>query len=270
MNKLYGRARRQCQSLWRNLYILPLILFAWAAAATTSITETKMVGFQTNLLFHAPYITPAKASLTLGSADLISVNSSWYPHSYLIIEPDITGSYTIETTANTALSNGHHDTMLFLYSPSFDSAAPLANIFAGNDDIVTGNIQYSRMTTNLTAGVRYYLVVTSWYSTDVGRVEVTLTGPGNFTYYNSAPNVVGLSAQNASIGTPMAPAGSAAMVDVQLLSANTGLGNYAGSTIHVARQGGAHTNDVFAFSTNGATFTATGGNLLYGSSIFGT
>ncbi len=250
--------------------LIPLIVFAWAATANGSITETNMVGFQNILLFHAPYIPAGQASLTVGSAQLTTVSPSWYPYSYLIIEPDTTGSYIIETTPNTALSFGYHDTMLFLYTSSFDATAPLTNIYAGNDDIVASSIRYSRITTNLTAGVRYYLVITTYRPDYFGRVEVTLTGPGNFTYYNSAPDVASLASTNAYIGTAMTPAGSAGWVDVQLLSTNTGFGDYAGSSLSVTRQGGANTNDVFGFSTNGATFTASGGNLLSGSAVFGT
>jgi len=59
--------------------------------------------------------------------------------------------------------------------------------------------------------------------------------------------------------------------DVDLDAKNGGNGDYAGASIVMARTGGANAQDVFGFSSSGATFTVSGGNLVDGSNnVFAT
>ena len=177
----------------------------------------------------------------------------------------ITGNYTIETTAGTTLAG--KDTTLFLYS-SFDPNHPLSNFIAGNED-QPGSV-LSKISVMLTAGSTYTLVITSYYTSETGTVEVKISGLGETTFQNTAPDLVALDATTEVTGAVIKPGAGAGALDVQLLSLNSGNGDYAGSTLSVARHGGASANDIFNLNASGASFTISGANLQLSGSTFAT
>jgi hypothetical protein len=86
--------------------------------------------------------------------------------------PSVTGSYTFD-----GFFDG--DGYGALYQTSFDPASPCTNFLLANDD---GNVGLDpRLTLNLTAGVTYYLVTTTFANGAVGNYSWTYTGPGGST-----------------------------------------------------------------------------------------
>jgi uncharacterized delta-60 repeat protein len=60
------------------------------------------------------------------------------------------------------------------------------------------------------------------------------------------------------------------IIDPELTAINNGYGNYAGATLTLSRNGGANTQDVFAFNTTGALFTVSGSDIQSGGQTFAT
>lgn len=79
-----------------------------------------------------------------------------------------TASHTIETTAATVNYSGgaasNNDTFIALYSGNFNPASPTVGLVACNDDIGGGSV-LSRITSNLTTGSGYEIVITTYTST---------------------------------------------------------------------------------------------------------
>ncbi|WP_229427241.1 PEP-CTERM sorting domain-containing protein [Massilia atriviolacea] len=79
------------------------------------------------------------------------------------------GAYSFLTTAA-------FDSMVFLYSPSFDPGAALTNALIGNDDLL--GTTTSGFVANLDAGTSYVLVITGYEGFEYGRHSTTIGGPG--------------------------------------------------------------------------------------------
>jgi hypothetical protein len=85
---------------------------------------------------------------------------------------DVSGSYDF-----LSLAAGNWDNFLFLYSPSFNPAAPLLNGVVGNDDFPTiGRSGFNAVALN--AGTSYVLVTTGFEAPNFGAFTNTITGPG--------------------------------------------------------------------------------------------
>ena len=82
------------------------------------------------------------------------------------------GEYSFLTTAQ-------FDTFAFLYAPSLNAAAPLANSLIGNDDRV--GLTTSGFAYGLTAGVDYTLITTAFENGDAGFYSSTIGGSGAIT-----------------------------------------------------------------------------------------
>lgn len=82
------------------------------------------------------------------------------------------GAYTFLTTAA-------FDSLVFLYSPSFDSSSSLTNALIGNDDLL--GTTTSGFVTNLAADTPYVLVITGFEGFEYGKYSTTIGGPGTVT-----------------------------------------------------------------------------------------
>lgn len=86
---------------------------------------------------------------------------------------------------NTGVSPANWDNYLFLYSGSFNAAAPLTNVIIGNDDFPSIGVSgFNGL--NLLAGVDYYVVTTGFGNSNAGSYRLEITGrtgtafiPGN-------------------------------------------------------------------------------------------
>lgn len=94
---------------------------------------------------------------------------------------DTSGSYTMEVLSTTM---PEEDTIMVLYTPSFDPANPLTNCTDYNDD---SNGFLSAITSNLTAGTPYVVVTTSFSNGEVGDISNEITGPGNISLAGQGP-----------------------------------------------------------------------------------
>ena len=99
---------------------------------------------------------------------------------YLGSNPDcpcILGDHSYAVQAFSTAASGNHDmetvapssgvdTLIMLYSPSFDPSDPTANLITCDDD---GGSAWplSKITANLGAGVQYQVMVTTWNATPV-------------------------------------------------------------------------------------------------------
>lgn len=79
------------------------------------------------------------------------------------------GVYTFLTTAT-------FDSLVFLYSPSFDPSASLTNALIGNDDLF--GTTTSGFAANLAADTPYVLVITGFEGFEYGKYSTTIGGPG--------------------------------------------------------------------------------------------
>lgn len=105
------------------------------------------------------------------------------------------GTYDISV-----LSDFDLDLMLFLYGDSFDPSDALANFIAGVDSTFDGEEEAFLLT--LTAGMQYYLVVTSFFN--VGQLYSEGTFTGEITGPGQA--VLGVIPEPASISFLLIPA----------------------------------------------------------------
>lgn len=159
---------------------------------------------------------------------------------------DTSGSYTVEVLSTTMPAG---DTIMVLYTPSFDPANPLTNCTAYNDDS-TGLL--SAITSNLTAGTPYVVVTTSFDNGEVGDVSNEITGPGNISLAGQGPQ--------ADVGiTLSAPTGVAigGTYDYDLSASNAGPEAATNTTVTVTLPGDVN----FVSSTCGAT--AVGGTVTW-------
>lgn len=93
-------------------------------------------------------------------------------------------TYKITTTAAgdyTFLTSGEFDTFAFLYGGTFDPTAPLTNVLAANDDLISPPLTNSGFTFSLAAGTDYYYVTTGFADTDSGSFSTTIGGGGTIT-----------------------------------------------------------------------------------------
>ncbi|CAF0989789.1 unnamed protein product [Adineta ricciae] len=88
-------------------------------------------------------------------------------------------------------SSGSLDTYGYLYSGTFDPFNPTANLVTSNDD--DGGSRQFMMNATLQASVQYIIVVTSYYTFNLGSYTVTITGPGSVA--PSLLNITGLTTQ---------------------------------------------------------------------------
>ncbi|WP_187367189.1 FxDxF family PEP-CTERM protein [Massilia mucilaginosa] len=79
------------------------------------------------------------------------------------------GVYSFLTTAA-------FDSLVFLYSPSFDPSSSLTNALIGNDDLF--GTTTSGFVANLDANTTYVLVITGYEGFEYGQHSTTIGGPG--------------------------------------------------------------------------------------------
>lgn len=113
------------------------------------------------------------------SSDLSGdVSSDIYYYALFKLTPSVTAEYRIETTEASDLDD---DTQLLLYS-SFNEDDPTENIIAANEDIdFLGDNYLSKIEIELTQGVDYYLVLTSYWADTTGNVEFSIS-PDNIQF----------------------------------------------------------------------------------------
>lgn len=172
-----------------------LILMATGAALAFSSGALAQSAYWTGDTTSGPTMLGRPSSFTF----LSSSASNFHYHS----EPfyvSASGEYTAESNTNAPF--GDFDGYLLIYGNSFDPTSPLANLIAGDDDfsgaftVLSGSsasgVRASRIilgdfsnfggsTTglNLTAGVQYYAVQTSYGAGAAGSFEAAIGGgPG--------------------------------------------------------------------------------------------
>ena len=148
-----------------------------AAAPTQSISSALVTPFSTSLQNSSPTFSrpiPVDAMgnpLYVGNAT--QFQPGYMPFSYSVqpITTPVSGNFDIEV-----ISGSFEDTMLYIYQGSFNPASPLTNLVVANDDQAATYL--SKITSwPLTAGVSYYLVVTSYDQGVTGTVNFQGSGP---------------------------------------------------------------------------------------------
>jgi hypothetical protein len=89
------------------------------------------------------------------------------------LTPDATGTYSIAVTNCVP----DLDPTLYIYVGSFDPANPTVNLVAGDDDDGPG--LYSLIEWDMTAGTKYFAVMSTFSTGETGHVYFSATGPGN-------------------------------------------------------------------------------------------
>ena len=114
----------------------------------------------------------ARYNRAYGCGSLSSTGTSALYDAYTF-QVDADGVYSMETGLI-----GLPDTVLTLYTPSFDSSDATVNCLAYHDDINYPSNRASRIEYSLTAETDYVVVVTSYYNTETGSYTLTIDGPG--------------------------------------------------------------------------------------------
>ncbi|MEZ5454835.1 MAG: DUF11 domain-containing protein [Lysobacteraceae bacterium] len=208
-----------------------------AAPRTDSVAAT--VGYTGTIPASPTFNRPSSCSTLSGVGSAVGYHEQGFT-------VDTSGSYTVEVLSTTMPGA---DTIMVLYTPSFDPANPLTNCTAYNDDS-TGLL--SAITSNLTAGTQYVVVTTSFDNGEVGDVSNEITGPGNISLAGQGPQ--------ADLGiTLSAPTGVAVggTYDYDLSASNAGPEAATNTTVTVTLPGDVN----FVSSTCGAT--AVGGTVTW-------
>ena len=163
------------------LVLFPAVGTVQAATITYSGSLTASTpSFFTPLLIDAP-CSPE------GTLDVVP--SRYHTQNFSV---DTAGTYTLTNLSNTFPDL---DSILLLYSPSFDPTNALTNLIAINDDGVAGTFR-SELICPLAAGTPYVLVTTT----------VANLGTGDFTNQLSGPGIITLGAVPTPTLTPTVPA----------------------------------------------------------------
>ncbi|MEY4863984.1 MAG: hypothetical protein RLZ51_2079, partial [Pseudomonadota bacterium] len=85
---------------------------------------------------------------------------------------------------------------------------------------------------------------------DFSLIRLNPDGSLDTTFNGESVNTLGGSANYTENAAPVALDTSVSIVDVDLAALDGGIGNYAGASITLRRQGGAHSDDVFSARTN--------------------
>ncbi|HEY4183670.1 MAG TPA: MYXO-CTERM sorting domain-containing protein [Polyangia bacterium] len=147
----------------------------------TRVTSAVITPFSTSLVassptFNRPYLGAAPPNdIYLGNVTTFVASSTAFKYSVQPISVTTTGSYDIEV-----VSGDFDDTVLYIYSGSFNPASPLTNLVVANDD---QDLTYLSKIAGwtFTAGVNYFLVVTSYDPSSTGAVNFQGSGPSSLT-----------------------------------------------------------------------------------------
>lgn len=143
-----------------------------AAPRTDSVAAT--VGYTGTIPASPTFNRPSSCSGLSGVGTAVGYHQQGF-------SVDTSGSYTMEVLSTTMPAG---DTIMVLYTPSFDPANPLTNCTAYNDD---SSGLLSAITSNLTAGTQYVVVTTSFDNGEAGDASNQITGPGNISLAGQGP-----------------------------------------------------------------------------------
>lgn len=142
--------------------LLALAFFAFASTAQADSIHTITGDTTGAAIFNRP-VEDLSGLSTIGSA------VSFKQFSFTV---SAAGEYSFLTTAV-------FDSLVFLYSPSFNPSSSLTNALIGNDDLL--GTTTSGFVTNLAADTPYVLVVTGYEGFEYGQFSTTIGGPGAIT-----------------------------------------------------------------------------------------
>ena len=143
-----------------------------AVAITTNFSTTLTASSPT---FIRPILGPAGTELYTGNITTFHAGSASFKYSVQPFNVSVSGNYDIQVTGG-AVS----DSVIYIYSPSFNAASPLTNLLVGNDDQNT--TLFSKLTAYpLTAGTSYTLVVTTYDPSESGTIQFSGTGAGGLS-----------------------------------------------------------------------------------------
>lgn len=149
-----------------------------SASVTVGLTSTP--GSPTNTITGRLSVGPtySRAEDSNGSSTFTAttVGTAVYYQTYTFI-PTVTGSYTFSGCGTPST----YDVFGSIYQTSFNPAVPSTNFLQADDDggSATCSPWGATMTQNLTAGVTYVLVTSSYWNAEVGDFTWTITGPGS-------------------------------------------------------------------------------------------
>jgi gliding motility-associated-like protein len=138
------------------------------------------------------------------SASGVGTNVFYNTHTFQV---SADGNYDFELCGITNFV----DNFIHLYQNSFDPNSPAVNFLEARDDGATCYGAAAPLSVNLTAGVTYVLVATTFSNGDVDDYEITFTGPGQVLGDNGSGDVVWFDAPvggtQIGTGSPFNPVG---------------------------------------------------------------
>ncbi|MBP1206704.1 hypothetical protein JOD97_004780 [Duganella sp. 1411] len=139
--------------------LLALAFFAFASTAQADSIHTITGDTTGAAIFNRPVED-------LSGLSAIGTDVSFNQFSFTV---SAAGDYSFLTTAT-------FDSLVFLYSPRFDSHSSLTNALIGNDDLL--GTTTSGFVTHLDANTAYVLVITGYEGFEYGQYSTTIGGPG--------------------------------------------------------------------------------------------
>jgi hypothetical protein len=162
----------------RRTYLLYVLLIVFALIGTLFLGPTTPVSADV-ATYSGTITTSSPAAFSPGPCSFASgapADYFWYTHAQAFTV-SVTGGYTLTNESNTFNTVDFENSVLALFSPSFDPANPGTNCVAlGNGD-VEGTFR-ATMTTTLTASTPYVLVTFGFTVESVGSFTNSISGPG--------------------------------------------------------------------------------------------
>ena len=197
MSVALRRTQALPHSLFRGLACAVVATLALSTSAAPAVTTT-LTGAVT--ASSPTFVRPGNFSAPF------TAGSQSFRYFTQTITPSVTGSYDLLVTGTTG---GDSDSVLFLYTPTFDPAAPLTNAILADDDGGAG--LYSLIAgAPLTSGTTYVIVATFYGTASNGSITFDITGPGSVAI-SGGPVVTGVTSS-----TPNGTYGGGAAVSIQV------------------------------------------------------
>ena len=142
-----------------------------AAALTPAAQAQNIVSYNVTLASTSPRFNRPTTTTSLSA---VGTNVYYQAQQFNV---NTAGLYSFETTAATLTPTPADDTFLALYQTSFNSASPLTNLIAVDDDGGAGALSLISNFT-LSNSAQYFLVTTTFSNLTTGSITSRISGPG--------------------------------------------------------------------------------------------
>lgn len=152
----------------RRIFAVGVIALS-ATFLTAPAAQAGFVTYNTTLTTGGPTFNRPNADNPPTSLSIVATSVYYGVQAFYVTTAD---AYTLETTAAALSSPNSQDTYLLLYQGSFNPNSPLSNALQADDD--GGTASLSRFTRDLSVGVQYFLVSTTFANQTTGSITTRI------------------------------------------------------------------------------------------------